>query len=411
MVDSEIFLGRQPILDTNLKIIGYEILFRSEYSKGMHLSELTQASADAILNTLTNFGLNRVIDLRHHAFFKVNKAILMDEMLELLPKEQVIIELVALKDIDHILLNRIKILKGKGFSFALGSFEPPHIDNPIYDEMDIVKIDFKTKDIESIKETVRQFGRRPVQLLAEHVEDTTQLEAAKTLGFAMFQGYFFSHPELISGKKIEHGNVVVLRLINQMFQDVGLSEVEKTFRESATLTYNLLRLVNSVSSGVREKITSVRHALVMLGRDRLQRWAQVLLFANKNIGEQNNPLLTTAAMRGRFMELMVEKGAIGGVKPIADRAFMTGILSLLDSLLGKPMKEVLEGIELEDAVVQALLFRGGDLGQLLSLVEVIESSHEKKLEPLSGYCRIDRHHLFEAEQEATIWTKRLTSVF
>lgn len=408
MNDKEIFLGRQPVLDKDNNILGFEILFRSDLDLEGNIDDITQASAGAIMNALSEFGLNEVVGARHKAFFNVNTEILMSEMIELLPKEQVVIELLGSIEIDNAIVNRSNELKKMGFSLALADI----VYNPVYDNIfsaiDIIKVDFKGKPPELIEETVNRFKNLPVKLLAESVEDDKSFEKAKALGFEMFQGYYFAQPAIISGKKVDLDNVVVMKLMNQMLRDVGLSEIEKTFRESPSLSYNLLRLVNSVSSGVREKISSVRHAIVLLGRVRLNRWAQVLLFTHGGSHGHKNPLLSTAVMRGRFMELMVEKGAIGGEQSIADLAFMTGILSLIDSLMGKTMKEVVDQMGLVDEVSHALLDREGDLGQLLSLVEALEKSDYGAIGLLTEKCKIGRHQLFLAEQEATIWTKGLT---
>jgi len=196
-----------------------------------------------------------------------------------------------------------------------------------------------------------------------------------------------------------------------VLRDSDLSAIEAAFRESPSLSYNLLRLLNSVASGMRQKITSVRHAIVLLGRERLNRWAQVLLFTMGDTPGHQNPLLNTAVMRGRFMELLVEGGESAGLRQDSGLAFMTGMLSLIDALMQKPMKEVVEQLQLADPVQEALLKRSGGLGDLLNLIEKIEQSDYKAIDKLTGKLDLRLSKLFSAEQEAAVWTKGLTDAF
>jgi len=406
-----ISLGRQPVLDKNSNIFGFEILVRSESSLASGFGDGTSASANAIMNTLSDFGLKELVGKRHKALFHVNGEILMSDMIELLPHEQVVIELHDSIHIDGAVVNRCKDLKKLGFSLALSDF----VYNPSYDSLfesiDIVKINLKEHEPDTLSASIAPLQGLPIKLLAEKVEDVQEFEQAKALGFDMFQGYYFARPSVISGKKIDPSGITVMKLVNQMLRDDDLAAIEQTFRQSPSLSVNLLRLVNSVSLGMREKISSVRHAIVLLGRAQLNRWAQVLLFTHGESLAHENPLLSTAVMRGRFMELLVEKGALGGSKQVADLAFMTGMLSLIDALMLKPMEEVLEQLGLVEVVCNALLRREGDLGQLLSMIEFLERSDFAAIMPLAEHCKTDVQRLIEAEQEATVWTNKLTTAF
>ncbi len=406
-----ISLGRQPVLDKDSNIFGFEILVRSETSLESTFGDGSSASASAIMNTLSDFGLKEVVGKRHKALFNVNGEILMSDMIELLPHEQVVIELHDSIRIDSAIVNRCKDLKKLGFSLALSDFVYNPSYDPLFESIDIVKIDLKEQDPETLSASIAPLQALPIKLLAEKVEDLQQFEQAKALGFDMFQGYYFAQPSVISGKRIDPSGITVMKLVNQMLRDADLAAIEQTFRQSPSLSYNLLRLVNSVSLGMREQISSVRHAIVLLGREQLNRWAQVLLFTHGDTVAHQNPLLSTAVMRGRFMELLVEKGALGGSQQMADLAFMTGMLSLIDALMLKPMKEVVDQLGLVDAVSKALLNREGELGQLLSMIELLERSDFAAIMPLAEQCKTNVERLIEAEQEATVWTNKLTNAF
>ena len=411
MGDNKIYLGRQPILDRNSQVQAFELLFRNGETSEAVIDDIGQASVGVMLNTLSDFGLAEVVGSRHQAFFNVNAEILMSDMIELLPPNQVVIELLETIEVSSGIINRCRDLKQKGFRLALDDFIYKPAYDPLLKTVDIVKVDLLQMTPELLEETTQRLKRWPLTLLAEKVEDVHQFERTRALGFALFQGYYFARPAVLSGKRIDPSTVSVLKLMDLMLREAELSEIEAAFRESPSLSYNLLRLVNSVASGVREKISSVRHAVVLLGRARLSRWAQVLLFTQGSEQGHKNPLLQTAAMRGRFMELLVGEGALGGTQADADLAFMTGLLSLIDALLQKPMKEAIEPLRLAKDVREALVNRNGALGTLLLLVEKIEQSDYGTIDTLAEKCGLRLGQLFSAEQEAAVWTKQLTDAF
>ena len=411
MNHEEIYLGRQPILDRNTNVLGYEILFRSGHSLTADIDNVSQAAVSSILTTLSDFGLNEVVGKRHTAFFNVNAAILKSAMVELLPKDQVVLELLETSEIDDEVINRCRELKTLGFRLALDDFVYKPSYDPLLEWIDIVKVDLLVMTPALLEETLVHLKRFPLTLLAEKVEDYQQFDPTRALGFHLFQGYYFAHPVVISGKRVDPENITVMKLMNQILRDADLNVIEKTFKESPSLSYNLLRLLNSVSSGMKEKISSVGHAIVLLGRERLNRWAQILLFTLGSTPGYRNPLLATAVMRGRFMELMVEKGALGGRKSSADLAFMTGILSLIEALLMRPMAKILDQLSLVDEVYRALVDDKGELAHLLQLVKKIEKSDYAAIDLVADRCQLKMDRVIDAEQEATVWTKGLLQSF
>ncbi|MFQ5542914.1 MAG: EAL and HDOD domain-containing protein [Nitrospiria bacterium] len=408
----EIYLGRQPILDQKNQVLGYELLFRSGNSLVADFDNISKASIGVIMKTLSEFGLQEVVGKRHQAFFNVSTEVLMSEMIELVPKEQVVIELLESIEISPAVVERCRTLKKMGFRLALDDFLYKPVYEPLFDIVDIVKVDLLQMTPKSLEETVSILKKWPLTLLAEKVEDDEQFKQTKTLGFDLFQGYYFARPTIISEKKIDPALVTVLGLMDQVLRDSDLGEIVDIFKRSPSLSYNLLRLVNSVAMGVRQKIDSVRHAVVMLGRENLRRWAQVLLFTQGETPGHQNPLLQTAANRGRFLELLISKGAAGEMSEgISEHGFMVGILSLLDVLMGKSMKEILSQLTLADAVRDALLTREGTLGKLLFLIERLEQTDFKAIDSIMNDIPIELSQVFAAEREAAIWTNSLTESF
>ena len=212
-------------------------------------------------------------------------------------------------------------------------------------------------------------------ILAEKVESNEQMQLCHDLGFDLFQGYYFAHPVVIKGKSLHTSELSLLRLLGLLSQDADHAEVETVFKQEPMLTYNLLRLTNSVGAGMTTRITSLRHAITMLGRRQLLRWLQLLLYSGVSGSRQAvNPLLQLAATRGRLMELLVVRtpGAKAGDQNLIDQAYMVGILSLMPTLVGHNMSEILTQLPVAQPVLDALGSRNGALGDLLSLVEALE---------------------------------------
>jgi EAL and modified HD-GYP domain-containing signal transduction protein len=246
--------------------------------------------------------------------------------------------------------------------------------------MDVVKIDIEAIPPPEVERLVARLRRPGLRLLAEKVATRAQADWCRELGFDLFQGYFFARPVVLEGRRADPAKQLLVNLLQQTLTDADTRAIERSFRGSPELVYKLMRLVNSVGMGLRSPIQSLSHALVVLGRRQLQRWVQVLLFAHHSTGDFPSPLLTLAATRGKLMELLGERESFD--QGFRDRAFMTGILSLLDTLLGAPMPEVVEPLALPDDIRAALLGRSGRLGDLLGIVEALEDGDEARVSAL-----------------------------
>ena len=192
-----------------------------------------------------------------------------------------------------------------------------------------------------------------------------------------------------------------MKFLQQLVMEAPILEIEQTFKENPSLSYNLLRLVNSVGIGVREKIKTLKHAIVMLGTSHLRRWIQLSLFAGGDVRGINHPLLEMAAVRGRMMEILVAQKGMHG--EYADAAFMVGILSLLDALFDVDMKDIVKSLHLTDEVCNALLLRQGQMGLLLTLAEKVESTDFEAAMPLLEQCQITLDQLLAAQLESFNW--------
>ncbi len=374
----QVFLGRQPILDRSQQLHAYELLFRSgsaEDGNFASFSDGNQATATVVTNAFTELSMADALG-PYQGFIKVDHGLLFSDLIYALPPHAVVLELKESLAPTTEMLERCQHLRGEGYMLALTQgLGATDASRPLLKLVEVIKVDISNADparLKQLVQEVRPFGKT---LLAEKVETANDMQICRELGFDLFQGYFFAHPTVISGKRLQTSEVALLRLLGLLSQDASGFEIESVFKEEPVLTVNLLRLTNSASSGMATRITSLRHAIILLGRRQLQRWLQLLLYSGlSGTTPTVNPLLQLAATRGRLMELLVDQTdeAAQGGRDLIDQAYMVGILSLLPALIGSSMADLLARLPVAGPVYDALGSRSGTLGELLNLVEELE---------------------------------------
>lgn len=397
----EIFLGCQPILDRRQTICGYELLFRSGGSNAADILDDLQASASVISYAFGDLGIGSSLG-KGKCYINVSTKLLMSGMVELLPAERVVLELLESVEPEPTVMERCRELKAKGFTLALDDFTVDSRQEGLLDFVEFVKVDISRMDEAALAKTLQYLKRWPVKLLAEKVENMEQVRHCMDLGFEYFQGYFFARPHMIIGKRVDPSHMTLLNMLGMILEDADTAEIEKLFKQAPDLSYNLLRLVNSVAGGQSQKISSLKQAIVVLGQQQLLRWLQLLLFTDRHADCVSNPLLLLAAQRGRLLELLAERLDQRG-REFRDRAFMTGILSLLDVLLNQPLEEIVKQINLSGDVRQALVDRAGRLGSMLKLAEQLEQNDFHEVHQLLTELGISLDDLMHARAEAMSW--------
>jgi c-di-GMP-related signal transduction protein len=405
----EIFLARQPIVDRHESLYAFELLFRSGNNAGAGVVDDTHATAQVVANALGEVGIVEVLGT-YKGFINLNAQFLHSDLIELLPKQQVVLELLESIVVDEAIVRRCRELKQQGYSLALDDVVSLGDDiKPLLDIVDVVKLDLMEIDAARLPELVQTFKRYPVKLLAEKVESREQAKHCMELGFDMFQGYYFARPEILSGRHISPSKLALLRILTLMLNEVENEKIEEALKEAPVLTYNLMRMANSAASGLKMKVSSLRHGLMVLGRQQLQRWIQLLLYSSNHGEHAVSPLMQLAATRGKLMELIALRTRRGDHE-YADRSFMAGMLSLLDVLLGVPLPEVLARLSLDEEVETALLERGGQMGKLLVLCEKLETGNIATMqEALGAQPGLTADVLNKAQLEALAWANSIAA--
>ncbi len=400
----EIFLGRQPILDAKRNIVAYELLFRSKDTVlGANVTDDLSATSTVIVNTLSHFGLEHVLGDKL-GFLNVSASLLLSETVELLPPDRIVLEILEDVPIDSQILSRCNELKDMGFKLALDDFSYRAEYDPLLPILDFFKVDLSFTPLLKAAEILKFLRKTSnAKVLAEKVEEEELFLKCKEMGFDYFQGFFFAKPTILRGKKPQPHQMTLMRIMGMLLGDANVSDLEPLFKDSPSLTLGLLRLVNSVGvCGGRQKIESIRQAIVVLGQKQLLRWVQLLLYASPD-GQIGGALMLQVANRARLMEL-IAKRIDAYNSNFSDQAFMVGMLSMADAVMQTTLEDVLKQIGLSEELKEALLNHEGLLGRLLKLAEVVESGDFQSAETEIDKLGISVNDLLVIQLETIQWS-------
>jgi EAL and modified HD-GYP domain-containing signal transduction protein len=404
----DIYLARQPIVDGKGELSGYELLFRSAGADASEHDDSVLATSTVVANVFTDIGLPDVVG-EHDAYLNVDIDFLFSDLVLALPPKRIVLELAEKSVLDAPAEERCRELRKRGYRIALDGFVG-NLDEhaALLPLVDMVKIDFHAIDPLLVPMIVKMVRRFAVRTVAEKVETPEQFEQARTLGVDLFQGFHFARPQFITAKRAKPAKLALLRLLSLAMDDGELKPIEDEFKRHPSLALNLLRLVNSAAAGQRQTVTSLRHALVLLGRKQLRIWLQLLLYtADRGNASMASPLLQLAAVRGKLMELVATR-CDGRKDETSELAFITGILSLMDVLLEMPLEEILKELPLPAPVERALLAREGQVGDLLAMAEGLERGDTNDVRSEIGRLgRIDSAEIAQMQVHAYRWANGL----
>lgn len=405
----DFFLARQPILNRDQSLVAYELLFRSAAVGDANVTDDLAATA-AVMAHASELGLENVIGSAL-GFVNVDATVLMSDFVNFLPLDKVVFEILETVKVTPQLIQRVSELVDAGFVFALDDVIADSDDvQKLMPLIKIIKIDVMDMPASTLLRLSTQFKQAGKVLLAEKVETLGQFEQCLALGFDYFQGYYFARPLIMSGRKLSQSQLTIMQLMALLMTDADTREIELCLKRDVSLGLTLLRLVNTPAFGLAQRIDSLGQALILLGRRQLQRWLQILLYAEPSrVRGFMSPLLALASMRGKLLELIVEKIRPGD-RHAADIAFTVGIMSLMDTLFGAPMEKILEQIAVADAVSEALLERAGLYGEILQLVEHLERIEENRslLLPTLNQLQLSIEDLYQLELAAFEWSNAIS---
>lgn len=368
-MSTEFFIGRQPILDRDGHIYAYELLFRQAGENVANVTDNSAATARVLINAIQNIGLETLLGGKY-GFINADEHIILDGALDILPKEQFVIEILETTNVTPELVQRVTEYGEAGYTFALDdmilSKEYYDTFKTLFRVVDYIKVDYMFCDKNVLPKHVEVFKKMKVKLLAEKVETQEDFKLCADMGFDLFQGYFFARPVVITSKSLDPSKAATVQLINMLRQDADASELEKIIKNYPDLYINLLKFMNSAAFFTRGQVTSIKHAMAMLGRENLGKWLYLILYAGPGNDSFDNPLLVTAQVRARAMENLCMQSNTSSDK--AGEAYLVGLLSLMDVVFNMKIEDVLKQFNLSDEIKDAVVKKNGVLGLILKTV-------------------------------------------
>lgn len=354
-----VFVGRQSIYNRRLDVVAYELLYRNSADDRADFTDGDAATSQVLLNTLLEIGLDNLVSDRT-AYVNFTRNFLTGKYSLPFDKDRMVLE--VLEDIkpDKELIQSLRRLADEGYCIALDDFVFEEGLHSLLEIAHVVKVDFPLLNQSAIRRQVEALRDYPVKLLAEKVETFDEFEFAKELGFDLFQGYFLSKPQIIEGRTLSNNRLAILSLVAKL-QDpsVEIEEIEELVTRDVSLSYKLLRYINSATFGLRRKVDSIRQVVVLLGLQRLRTMVTLLMLAG--IDDKPQALLETGMLRAKMCEALA--GELG--RDDKDTFFTVGLFSCLDLLMDTPMEKILEGLPLCDDVKGAILNYEGAMGAVL----------------------------------------------
>ncbi|HEX7239179.1 MAG TPA: EAL domain-containing protein [Longimicrobiaceae bacterium] len=399
----EVFVARQPIFDAADQLQAYELLYRrSGDAVRAEGATQRQMSHEVLLHSLLGFGLDRVTGGKT-AFINFTREMLTERLYELLDRGTVMIELLEGVEPDEEAVAACRELTRAGYRLALDDFVPREAAEPFLECAEVVKLDVLNASADELARTVERLRPFGVRLLAERVETREVRDLCLELGFELFQGYYFSRPEILSRREISVEQAGAIRLMNLLRDpDATDGDIEEAFRTDPLLTYKLLRIVNSASVGGRG-IQSIGHAVRMVGRETLHRWL-ALLFVTSIPAETGveSERVHAAVQRARLCELV---GEAGGRGKSTGAYFMVGIFSMLDVLLRVPLEELLARIDLAPEVRDALLRGEGPYAPSLEMVRAYEAGRWDEVARLAAAAGVSALDVPDLYVQSLTWAR------
>jgi EAL and modified HD-GYP domain-containing signal transduction protein len=394
-VMERVLVSRQPIYRADSTVLAYELLYRDGDTDRASFSDGARATAQVLVNSLMEIGMDELVG-RQLAFINFERTLLLSNYCESLPPERVVLEILESVEPDAILLERLGQLRGKGYRIALDDFLCTQPFSPFLEFANFVKVDLSITDWPDIEHVAEVLSKYPLEMIAEKVETREQYNRCKAMGFPHFQGYFFCRPQNVSGRTLPVNRMAAIHLLTQLNNPgIQIHELEDAISQNVSLSYKLLRYINSAICGLDRHVESIRHATVLVGLEKMRVWASLIVFS----GFEDTPrdVLVTGAMRARMCKRLAE--ALQVKHP--ERCFLVGLFSVLDAILDRPLDQIIASLSLSSDIAEALIHQKNQLGRILESVQAYER-HDWKF--VSASLQLQEETVRQIYVDALAWS-------
>ena len=394
------FVARQPIFDRAQRVFGYELLFRNGVEN--YFNADPELAARSTLDTSLLLGMSTLCDNRL-AFVNCTREVLLKDLITLLPPNQTVAEILETVEPGDRVIAACKRLKSFGYRIALDDFAANDPRIPLCEFADIIKVDIRATAPAERAGMMRRFGSAKCKMLAEKVETPLEFQQTRDMGFAYFQGYFFCRPELVMGREVPASRLHYMRLLEMVSRrELDMRELETMLKQEASISYRLLRYLNSPVFGFALEIKSIRHAIAVLGERELRRW--IRLVVTVGAAEQAcSELVLMGLARGRFCELLSDR--IGSNSDL----FLMGLLSIMDAIFEVSMDVLLKQLPVEHETKAALLGQISSLRPIYQLMLAQESGEWERSSELAKQLHLKDEEVASTWFQALQWAQEATS--
>lgn len=405
----DIFIGRQPIFDSKGNIYAYELLYRNSSSNEYPNIDPEKATIELLIHTFLTVGIDQVAG-RYKSFINFSEKFFEQGLINQLDPNLIIIEILENTKITPLFIERVKSLRKLGFKFALDDYvieEYSDLHEELFKLVHFIKVDFlhsTTSDRLRLKSLVKKHPH--ITLLAEKIETMEQYEEAKKLGYLLFQGYFFAEPEIIKSKDIPLNYPLHMRLLHRLNEpEPDIDEISLLIMHDLSLSYKLLRYINSLAFGIPEQIKSIKQAVMLMGLNEARRWLRILLLHHLGDGQgkgRERALVDTSLTIAKICELLAKYKK----KPNSDEYFLTGMFSLLNVILKRNWDHVLPKLSLSDEIANTLRGEETELQPYLRLSDAIVRFSWDEVDKYAKKLEIPESELSKISIEAHKWANQ-----
>jgi c-di-GMP phosphodiesterase len=395
--DALAMVARQPIYDAGMAVAAYELLYReSDSALKALVTDSRRATLRVIATAALEIGLDRLAGgLPVHINFPRELLAGGDTLLPLNP-ERVIIQVFDDVPATPDVLDALRALRQRGHKIAIGDFSSRDSNRTLLTVADIVKVSLSREQGTGLARTVQELKAHKLKLIAEEVETIEQFERCMDLGFDGFQGAFLHHPETFKAMRVPSSKIGVLRLLTELSKpETSIDEVEQLVSQDMSMSYRVLRCINSSFYNLPRKVDSIRQGIVILGLDPLRQLCS--LIALQGFDDRPPNLLVTAMARARMCEQL---GKLIGA-PDSGPFFITGLFSMLNVLTGVPIRQLVDDLPLAPEIVRALTAEEGSLGAALHCVRAYERGRWKEV----NFCGLSQNVIRAAYVDAVFWSE------
>ncbi|MCA9320571.1 MAG: HDOD domain-containing protein [Planctomycetes bacterium] len=393
------FVGRQPIFDENLEIVGFEILFRNGIEDQAAFSDSEFATSRTFWDTFVELGVDSVAP-GSRAFLNATRAFVMSACTGLFPAKRTALEIRGDEDFDAEFIEALTRLSTDGYRIVIDGWDGRDLPIDLVEACMAIKIDarqYGPSEMEDLCRAVEALKRRRI---AKNIETLDEFEACRRAGYQAFQGHFLSRPQVVAGGRLAHDGLSRLKLLAALNDpDASIEKLEAAISQDVALSFKLLNYVNSAMVSLRAEVQSIQHAIAILGAKWLRTWANLVILSA--IDDRPRAIFATAVVRAKMCSLLAEK--TGGAHP--EVYFTTGLFSALDALLNRPLTEILDRLPLAEELRSALLNHEGEVGEALACCLHYERSRFDEVR-----CgELDSTDIRDCHIEALFWSSRLRS--